>query len=69
MGRDDALRALRWNPLDVRAQERMPTTTLDLDLARARASLIPGYWQPSFGLDAALVRLDMPELAIAALRQ
>jgi hypothetical protein len=47
----------------------MPTTTLDLDLARARASLIPGYWQPSFGLDAALVRLDMPELAIAALRQ
>ena len=28
-----------------------------------------GYWQPTFGLDAALVRLDMPELAIAPLQQ
>ena len=28
-----------------------------------------GYLQLTFGLDAALVRLDMPELAIAPLRQ
>ena len=69
------------NPLDVRAQERLATITLDLALARpertpeaveaarAWASLMPGYWQATFDLGAALVRLDMPELAIAPLQQ
>ena len=69
------------NPPDVRAQERLATITLDLALtrpertpeaveaARAWASLMPGYWQPTFDLGAALVRLDMPELAIAPLQQ
>jgi hypothetical protein len=81
VAREDALRALRWNPLDVRAYERLTTITLDLALARpeyadeaveaarAWASLMPGYWQPRFDLGAALVRLGMPEPAIEPLRR